>query len=155
MTELKNLLNKLNEIETSLIELYEKGNTSQVRERIENLHLYRAGLVAKAVKLLLEKSVESTVEMVTGEIDIPSERWIMSPNECPTSPSGKTMFKCRICGRLSVTPDKWCEGSLVCEQWEVRLVSEATTPVVERVKDKSHTTVGGLYPSCGPRRVIG
>jgi hypothetical protein len=24
------------------------------------------------------------------------------------SPSGKTMFKCGICGRVSQTPDKWC-----------------------------------------------
>lgn len=33
------------------------------------------------------------------------ERWEVLAH---TSPSGKTLFRCQLCGRESVGPDKWC-----------------------------------------------
>jgi hypothetical protein len=65
------------------------------------------------------------------EIDDPASRWIVCPKEMPASNSGKTVFKCRVCGRLSVTPDKACNDPM-CEKW--------TPP---------RTTTGALYHSSG------
>ena len=34
------------------------------------------------------------------------------------SPSGKTLFKCNVCGRVSQTPEKSCDNSFACEFFE-------------------------------------
>lgn len=38
--------------------------------------------------------------------DPEADRWVML---VATSPSGKTLFSCRCCGRVSPTPDKGCK----------------------------------------------
>ena len=60
-----------------------------------------------------------------------------------TSPSGKTLFVCRICGRKSVTPDRNCpeppdvyqKMALPCElieEMEDALAEDIGTPVEQR-----------------------
>jgi hypothetical protein len=41
-------------------------------------------------------------------------RWVVLPF---TSGSGKTMFRCGVCGRLSVTPDKACPDNWGCDRY--------------------------------------
>jgi hypothetical protein len=41
-------------------------------------------------------------------------RWVVLPF---TSNSGKTLFRCGVCGRLSNTPDKGCPDKWPCEEF--------------------------------------
>ncbi|HML33834.1 hypothetical protein [Sporomusa sphaeroides] len=51
-------------------------------------------------------------------------RWILQ-NE--TSPSGKVVFKCEYCDRISTTPDKRCNtGCELIEQWDANMKNEYT-----------------------------
>jgi hypothetical protein len=47
-------------------------------------------------------------------MDDRASRWVITGY---TSPSGKILFRCGVCGRVSTTPDKNCNSSWKCGDW--------------------------------------
>ena len=66
------------------------------------------GCKAQALGYLIH-NIESS--LFTTPTNIP--RWTLLPN---TSPSGKMLFQCKYCGRITTTPDKTCNNA--CETKE-------------------------------------
>jgi hypothetical protein len=55
-----------------------------------------------------------------------------------TSPSGKTLFRCRCCGRIDISPQMRCLSSPACETWtRPQLVASLLTQFHEAIVEMS------------------
>lgn len=90
-----------------------------------------------------------------------TNRWIEISQ---TSPSGKMMFVCRSCGRVSVTPDKECpkgidvhqEGTIfkmACSLWPMNPSEWVEMDIAKKMEGKEAYFVGIVYLPDGPLRV--
>lgn len=52
-----------------------------------------------------------------------------------TSPSGRTLFRCGVCGRVSPTPDKRCAGKS-CHEAESQSVRPEVIAAAEKVLEE-------------------
>lgn len=91
---LRNLLNSRHQANQHVTELQERGTELLLENRALKRSL--AELACKLKKLRGEQKAHG--------------RWLVLKT---TSPSGKTLFCCRVCGRTSPTPDKSCKGYYV------------------------------------------
>jgi len=96
------------------------------------------------------RMITITERQIVGNTD----RWIEISN---TSPSGKTLFVCRSCGRQSPAPDKVCSGTVklwngefrACADWEpapippngrIRVEAPGLTRAIELVEARLEYT---------------
>ncbi len=88
-------------------------------------------------------------------------RWIEISQ---TSPSGKMMFSCRSCGRVSVTPDKDCpkgidvyySGTIFkmpCSLWPMNQSEWVEMEMARKIENKEAYFTGVIYFPDGPLHV--
>ena len=113
MNELMAVCRKL--VETEAVDRDER------EAALNNIEIARAHLDSGALEehlsvkgMVCHQAVLEAAEVLARPVPRAS-RWVVLPF---TSGSGKMLFRCGVCGRLSNTPDKRCQDKWGCEEYD-------------------------------------